>query len=194
MAERHPIVYDLDRWRRFRNLLLFPATICTLVAIFLTVLVPRRSEGASPWLIVAVSLYSLATSFWLRQRYSYLSLDGEILGAHVLGGRTRLPVSGIRRIRVAKLIGQLDRGDRRRFLPRPRRRWEDADALVIQVSEHEDMRPLRRVLGRRCVFDDEIIVPVGAAPRLRDAVTALMHHADPDRAAAPRRARRRRKR
>jgi hypothetical protein len=81
-------------------------------------------------------------------------------------------------------------------MPRGRaRRWQDTEALLLRLRQPDDGR-LRRILGRRCVFDDEVVLPL-ADP------TALLHEiesataprgeaASGPRQAAPRRSRRRR--
>ena len=192
MGERHPVLYELSRWQRFRTLLLFSATVAGMTALFLTVLRPA-STAAGQFLVMATALYSLAASFWLRQRFSYASFDGEELRVRMMFLKERRPVDELGRVKVMRLLGAFDRPERRRYQPRPRHRWVDAEALVLRLSA-DRARRLRRVLGRRNVFDDEVILPVSDADGLRAELQAALRRRPPAVPAASRRQRKRRRR
>ena len=72
-AARHPILYDVERWRKYRTWLLLPATVFALTAVFLTVLKPT-SGGAFGYAVIAACLYAVASSLWTRQHFTYLAL------------------------------------------------------------------------------------------------------------------------
>src|SRR4030088_1090849 len=75
-AARHPILYDVERWRKYRTWLLLPATVFALTGIFSSLLRPSTSGGASGYALVSAVLYAVATSLWTRQRFTYLVCDG----------------------------------------------------------------------------------------------------------------------
>jgi hypothetical protein len=192
MGARHPILYELRRWQRFRMLLLFSATIAILTSLFITLWRPAAAGAAGEFLVIATGLYSLAMSFWLRQRFSYASFDGERITVRMMFLRERLPVEDVRRLKVMRLLGAFEKPERRRYQPRPRHRWIDDDALVVRVAEERAQR-VRRVLGRRAVFDDEVILPVADAAGLGADVQAALRPS-PSPAHAGRRQRKRRRR
>jgi hypothetical protein len=163
---RHAILYDVERWRKNRTILLFPAMVFVLVTIFSSTL---RSNGSSTSLysIVGAFLFALAASFWTRQRFSYLSVDGDNLVVRVMAGRQRIPLSEVRRAKVARLASKFARPEKRRYLPRPRNRWLDTDAVIIRLdSDAEDLVRLARLVGARCLDGNDLVVPVVDPERL----------------------------
>ena len=156
---RHHILYDVERWRRARTWLLLPGTVCALTAILVTVLKPA-SGGALGYTVVAVALYTVATSLWSRQRFSYMACEGDRLVVRTLGSVRRLGGADIDRVRVMRLSAVFNRPDRRGLLPRPTDRWLATDAVAVRLRESADTRGLARMLGRRCVVDDLLLVPV----------------------------------
>ncbi|MFN2452578.1 MAG: hypothetical protein ABR541_09525 [Candidatus Dormibacteria bacterium] len=158
MGPRHRILYDVERWRRYRVLLLFPA-LALLVVIALDVRGGRPSSG-SLYPLAAAFLFSLLLSSWLRQHFGYLRVEGEDLVVHGLATRARVPLSSVRRARVMRLGGAFERPERKRHMPRPARRWAEKDALALRLGAGVDMRRLRRLVGPKCVMDDELVVPV----------------------------------
>lgn len=180
MGPRHRILYDVERWRRYRVLMLFPA-LALLVVIALDVH-GGRSPNASLTPVAAAFLLSLLLSSWLRQRFSYLRIEGEELVIHTLAAKARVPLSSVRRARVMRLGGAFERPERKRHMPRPARRWQDKDAITLRIGGGVDMRRLRRLIGPRCVMDDELVVPLadsrallselGGATRERAAAVA----------------------
>ncbi|GAC1340883.1 MAG: hypothetical protein NVSMB29_10460 [Candidatus Dormibacteria bacterium] len=158
MGPRHRILYDVERWRRYRVLLLFPA-LALLVVIALDSRSGRPANGSVSG-YGAAFLLSLLLSSWLRQRFSYLRIEGEDLVIHTLAAKARVPLSAVRRARVLRLTGAFERPERRRYMPRPARRWQDKEAVTLRIAAGVDMRRLRRLIGPKCVMDDELVVPV----------------------------------
>lgn len=194
MGERHPILYELNRWQRYRTLLLLSATVCVMTALFLTFLKPNSTAASSQFLVFAAAFYALAASFWLRQRFSYVTFDGEALRLRLMALRQELPIEDVRRVKVSRVLAAYDRPDRRRWLPRPRDRWHEAEALVLRVTDAR-AQAFRRVLGRRGVFDDELIIPIAGASTVGAAMeAALRRRGSPPPATRPGRSRKRRRR
>jgi hypothetical protein len=194
MSTRYQNLYVLDTWRRYGNLLLVVALGGFAATLILTL--QKKSDNATPWLIAAAVSLGFASSMWLRQRYSYAQLQGDRLLIRVYATRCRVDLADIRRARVGRLLGAMDKPDRRRYLPRgAARRWQDTEALLLRLRQPDDGR-LRRMLGRRCVFDDEVVLPLAnATALLREIEAALTPPRDTaagPRPAAPRRSRRRR--
>jgi hypothetical protein len=158
-AARHPILYDVERWRRYRTWLLLPATVFALTAVFLTVLKPT-SGGAFGYTLVATALFAIASSLWTRQRFTYLACEGDKLVIRTMAASRRLGATDIDRARVVRLGAVFHRPERRSRLPRPTERWLATEAISVRLLDGVDRRALTRVVGARCVVDDLLVVPV----------------------------------
>lgn len=170
MARRYPNLYDRDRWRRYGFALTVVAIIALAVGVALVAV--QGKQPAGNWLLLGALALGLATSFWLRQRFSYVRLDGQQLFLRVLLVTQRIDLAEVRRARVARLGAALERRPGGRPVRTPRR-WRDADALVLRLRHPDDGR-LRRMLGRRCVFEDEVVVPLGDAALLQREIEVAM--------------------
>ncbi len=191
MGPRHRILYDVERWRRYRVLLLFPALAFAVVAIIGSR--DGRSTGNSTLSgYAAAFLLSLLLSSWLRQRFSYLRIEGEELVIHTLAAKARVPLSAVRRMRVMRLGGVFDRPERKRYMPRPARRWQDKEAVTLRLGGDVDLRRLRRLIGPKCVLDDELVVPVVDSRALLAELGGATRQREVAAATAPRRRKRKR--
>lgn len=178
---RHAILYDVERWRKNRTILLLPGTVFLMVTIFSTTL---RSNGGSTsfYSLVGAFLYALAASFWTRQRFSYVAVDGDHLALRMMLSRQRIPLSDVRRGRVARLASKFSRPERKRLLPRPRERWLERDAVILRLDTAvQDLVKLSRLLGPRGLDGNDLILVV-ADP---DALLAEIEAARPAPAPAP---------
>jgi hypothetical protein len=158
-AARHPILYDVERWRKYRTWLLLPATVFALTGIFSSLLKPSTG-GASGYALVSAVLYAVATSLWTRQRFTYLVCEGDQLVIRTLGTTRRLGGADIERARLIRLSAVFNRPDRRRQLPRPTERWLATEAIALKLRDGVDLRALRRVVSPRGIVDDMLVVPV----------------------------------
>ena len=179
-AVRHPILYDVERWRRYRTWLLLPAMVFALTSVFITVLRPA-SAGAFGYAVVSAALLAIASSLWTRQRFTHLAREGDGLVIRSMAANRRLVAGDIERARVVRLSAVFNRPDRRRLLPRPAERWLATEAISIKLHDGVDTRALRRVLGPRCVIDETLVVPVVDSAGL---LAELLEHVCPPRPAA----------
>ncbi len=197
MSRRYKNLYVLDTWRRYGNWLIVLALVGLTITLIYTL--NKKADAGTPWLIVSAVCLGFSSSMWLRQRFSYVQLQGDRLLIRVYASSCRVELADIRRVRVGRLLGAMDKPDRRRYLPRGRaaeRRWHDREALLFRLRDPDNGR-LRRVLGRRCVFDDEVVLPLAdAGSLLREIETVISPRHDPvptgPRPVGPRRNRRRR--
>jgi hypothetical protein len=167
MPQRHPLLYDVERWRRWRLRLLLLATVCILPAL---VIGTKGSQGGliQFYLLLSAFLYALALVFWLRARFSWARLEGDALVIRVaLSGKQSIPVSEMRRARLARLRSFFDRPERQRALPRPHQAWLDREALNLRLDEDAiDLVRLRRLVGARCLVGRDLVLPVVDGPGL----------------------------
>jgi hypothetical protein len=188
---RHPILYDVERWRRYRTWLLLPATVFAMTSVFLTVLKPAAG-GAFGYALVSAALFAIASSLWTRQRFTFLVRDGDALVIRTMAASRRLRAADIERPKVVRLASVFHRPERRSLLPRPTDRWLATDAISMRLGDGVDRRALGRMIGSRCVVDDLLVVPVVDPGGLLDD---LLEHVCPPRpmaASGPRRRGRRR--
>jgi hypothetical protein len=162
MPERHPLLYDVERWRRWRLRLLLLATVCLLPGIIIG---PRSSSNGGLiqfYLLVSAFLYALALVFWLRARFSWAGVQDEGLVIRVaLSGRQTIPVSEMHRPRLSKLRSVFDRPEKQRALPRPYSHWLDREAFMVRLDEDAgDLVKLRRLVGPRCLIGRDLVLPV----------------------------------
>lgn len=172
-AARHPILYDVERWRRYRVWLLLPSAAFTVTAVLLGTLQPA-SRGAFGYSLVAACLAAIATSLWIRQRFTYLCRKEDQLVIRTMATTRRLSAVDIDRPRLIRLSAVYGRPDRRRKLPRPVDRWLAADAISIKLRDSVDVRALRRIVGPRCIVDGSLVVPLADAPGLLAEVTTFV--------------------
>jgi hypothetical protein len=158
-AARHPILYDVERWRKYRTWLLLPATVFAFTAAFLTILKPTAG-GAVGYAVVSACLFAVASSLWTRQRFTYLAREDDQLVIRSMASTRRLGNDDIDRARLIRLSAVFHRPERRRLLPRPAERWMATEAISVRLRDGADLRALRRVVGPRCVIDDLLVVPV----------------------------------
>jgi hypothetical protein len=162
-VRRHALLYDIERWRRFRLPLLVLGTACLAGVILAPVLHNGGSSGTSPLSFLGAGFYGLAFNFWLRVRYSYLAVEAEKgnLVVRRPGVTMRLPLSDVRRARVGRVSVIANRPERQRQLPRPQHRWLAEEALIVRLDiEATDLVKLRRVLGKSYVFESDLVAPV----------------------------------
>jgi hypothetical protein len=177
MPPRHPLLYDVERWRQWRFRLLGLAVVCFLPAI-LAAARPSQANSAitQVYSLIAAFLFALALMFYLRSRSSYMQVDGDDLVVKIaISGRQRIPLEEVRRVRLAKLRSVFDKPEMSRLRPRPYPKWQDREALVLHIdSDAVDLVKLRRMLGAKCVLGRDVIVPVVDGPGLLKAIEAVI--------------------
>jgi hypothetical protein len=192
-VRRHAILYDIDRWRRYRLPLFLTAT----AFLFATLLAPAFNHGkaggtwSAPLSFAGAALYGFAFNFWLRQRFSSLAVEDEALVVRRTGMKQRIPLIDVKRARVARISATANKPERRRVLPRPAARWLETEALTLRIElEESDLVKLRRLLGRYYLFENDLVVPVTDPAGLLREIEEAMPKPDPGPAPARRRRRR----
>jgi len=167
MPQRHPLLYDVERWRHWRLRLLLLAAVCLLPAV---VIGTKGSQGGliQFYMLVSAFLFALAFAFWLKARFSWARVEDDALVIRVaLSGKQRIPLEQMRRAKLARLRSVFDRPEKQRLLPRPRERWLDTETLLVRLDEEGiDLVRLRRLLGARCLIGRELVLPVVGGPQL----------------------------
>jgi len=191
MRIRHANLYDVERWRRNRTILLLPATVFGLVTLFTSTLRGAAGSGTQFYSLVSAFLYAGAAALWTRRRLSYLGVEGDQLLVRVMFNRVRIPLTEVRQVRVAKLRSKFGKPERRRVLPRPKDRWLEREALIVRLeAEPRALIKLTRLLGARCLDGRDLVVPVANPRDLAAEIEAARPAPEP--VAPARRGRRRR--
>ncbi|HYA00932.1 MAG TPA: hypothetical protein VEK76_11355 [Candidatus Binatia bacterium] len=173
MPERHPNLYDRDRWRRYGYALAFAGIVLMGGGLAIDGFQRTTDQPGILWVVLGTASVGLATSFWLRQRYSYVQLLDQQLEFRVLLVSQRIDLAEIRRARVGRLGSALEKLGGGRQAIRTPSRWQDIEALILRLRQPDDGR-LRRLLSRRCVFEDEVVVPVADAAGLQRGIEAAL--------------------
>jgi hypothetical protein len=195
LVRRHAILYDIDRWRRFRLPLLLLATGFLLATLLEPVLSHGKGGGGggstAPLSFAGAALYGFAFNFWLRQRFSTLAVEGDTLVVRRTGMSHRIPLTEVRRARVARISATVNKPERRRVLPRPVAKWLETEALTLRLDTPADqLVKLRRLLGKQFLFENDLVVPVADAEGLLREIEEGRPRSEPA-PGAPRRRRRR---
>jgi hypothetical protein len=107
------------------------------------------------------------------------------------GMSQRIPLTDVKRARVARIAATANKPERRRILPRPAERWLETEALTLRLDvPAEQLVRLRRLLGRYYVFENDLVVPVTDPDGLLRDIEEAMPKPDPGTAPARRRRRR----
>jgi hypothetical protein len=167
MPQRHPLLYDVERWRRWRLRLLLLGALCLLPAV----VIGTRGSNAGLiqfYMLLSAFLFALAFAFWLRARFSWARVEDDALVVRVaLSGKRSIPLAEMRRAKLTKLRAVFDRPEKQRALPRPHQNWLDREALIIRLDEEAiDLVRLRRLLGARCLVGRDLVLPVVDGPGL----------------------------
>src|SRR5581483_5877022 len=99
MPQRHPLLYDVERWRQWRFRLLGLAVVCFLPTILAGVNPSQAKNIASItqiYSLLAAFILALALMFYLRSRGSWMQVDGDDLVVKLaISGRQRIPLAEI---------------------------------------------------------------------------------------------------
>lgn len=183
---RHPILYDLVRWRRYRLWLAVLAVGCYAAAIALNQVQPQGALWNAVSLAGTLCISALV-ALWLRSRFSYLRVDGDSLIIRLMLVRLTLRADAVHSVQVTPM----GRFAGRRRMTRSLQRWADVPAFIIRTREASGAAArLARSAGRRFVWNNDLVFPVQAAPALAERVRADVLGVDP---AAPHRPKRKRR-
>lgn len=167
MPQRHPLLYELERWRRWRWRLILLGVLCLAPGVIIGT---RGANGGliQFYMLLSAFLFALAFAFWIRSRFSWARVEDDDLVLRVaLSGKQRIPLAEMRRAKMTRLRSVFDRPEKLRTLPRPHARWLDQEALLVRLDEDAiDLVRLRRLLGARCLVGRELVLPVVDGPRL----------------------------
>src|SRR5437899_9752107 len=109
MPQRHPLLYDVERWRHWRLRLLVLGAVCLMPAILVGTKGPN-SGLIQFYMLLSAFILALAFAFWLRARFSWARVEDDVLMIRVaLSGKQRIPLAEMRRAKLTRLGSVFDR-------------------------------------------------------------------------------------
>jgi len=176
----------MEIWRRTRVILIYAALVM-LVGEGITVF--GGHKFAPSYVAVAVLLLALAAAIYWRQRTHYVEVGQDGLLLHTPFRSEALPYEALRQSRCQPLRVFFDAPTRRDLLTGGLRRFAGTQACIVRAElSHEELLQAGRLLGRRTVLDQDLIMLVEHAEALDRALQTRIRRRPPTAAAkAPRR-------
>jgi len=186
VGARHRVLASVEVWRRTRVILIYAALVM-LVGEGITVFGGHRF--APSYLAVALLLLVLAAAIYWRQRTHYVELSPDRLLLHSGFRSAALPYEVLRQSRCQPLRVFFDAPNRRELLTGGLKRFAGTPACIVRAElSHEELLKIGRLLGRRTVLDQDLILLVEHAEALERALQARIRRRPPVAATkAPRR-------
>ncbi|HUY60969.1 MAG TPA: hypothetical protein VMW49_03745, partial [Candidatus Dormibacteraeota bacterium] len=140
---------------------------------------------------LGVLLLGVAGYFYWRKQTHYAEATPQALMVRAGRRRCPIPYERVRRARTQPVHVFFDSPSRRALLKGPLRRYSDDPACVVRLDEDPELLALaRRVLGKRVVLDQDILLAVEHADELTQALQPAIRRRPPAPAARPGRRRR----
>ncbi len=191
-ARRHRQLFDAEQWRRNRLWMLYPGVLFLGVGVAGLFIDPPRTRASTfEFIFLGALLLCVAGYFyWRRQtRYATAAADALVLRA----GRRRcaIPYERVRWARTQAVHVLFDSPSRRGLLQGPLRRYSNQPACVVRLDpDPELLAGVRRVLGKRAVVEQDVLLAVELADGLTQALQPAIRRRPPAPAARPGRRRR----
>ncbi len=186
VGARHRVLASLEIWRRTRVILIYAALVM-LVGEGITVF--GGHKFAPSYLAVAVLLLALAAAIYWRQRAHYVEVGQDGLLMHTTFRSEAIPYEALRQSRCQPLRVFFEAPTRRDLLTSGLRRFASTPACIVRAElSHDELLKVGRLLGRRTVLDQDLIMLVEHAEALDRALETRIRRRPPTAAAkTPRR-------
>ncbi len=179
---------SVELWRRTRVVLIYVALVI-LVGEGIVV-VEHHQFQPSYLVLAALALVMVGAIFW-RQRHHYVELGDDALLLRSNLKTARIPYAQLRQSRCQTLRQFFDAPTRRELLTGGLRRYAETPICVVRVEmDAPALLGLGRLLGRRTVLDQDLVLIVQDAEGLDRGLQARIRKRPP--APAAHAARRRR--
>ncbi|MHB1524796.1 MAG: hypothetical protein ACYCZN_00700 [Candidatus Dormibacteria bacterium] len=180
---RHRVLASMEIWRRTRVILIYMAVVM-LVGEGITVF--GGHKFAPSYLAVAILLLALAAGVYLRQRTHYVEVGPDGLVLHSMFRSEALPYDALRQSRCQPLRVFFEAPTRRELLTGGLKRFAGRPACIVRAERsHDELLKVGRVLGRRTVLDQDLIMLVERAEALDRALQSRIRRRPPTASAKP---------
>lgn len=187
VGTRYPVIASYELWRRMRYMLLY----CTVVVLVGEGIAVFGRSGLQPsYLVVAVLFVIIGVVLYIRTRLHYVELGSEGLLLRTPMKLRQLPYADVRQSRSQQMQAYFEAPNRRELFSGSLRRYGGQPICVVRVNtDHELLLQLGRLLGRRTVLDQDLILVVRGADGLDRALHTRIRRRPPAPAARPTRRR-----
>jgi len=187
IGERHKVLASVEFWRRTRLILIYMAFVM-LVGEGITVV---KGHVFSPsYVALAAFLVLLAAAIYWRQRTHYVEVGPEALLIRSGFKSEAILYENLRQSRCQPLRQFFDAPSRRDLFTGGIRRFSSSPICVVRVEmDQAELLRIGRMLGRRTVLDQDLLLLVQGAADLDHALQSKIRRRPP--AASSRSSRRR---
>lgn len=177
VGTRYTVVASYELWRRMRYMLLY-CTVVVLVGEGITVF---GGAGLEPsYLVVAALFVVIGVALYLRKRLHYVELGNDGLLLRTPLKLRQLPYADIRQSRSQQMRAYFEAPNRRELFSGSLRRYGAQAICVIRVdTDHDLLLQLGRLMGRRTVLDQDLILVVQGADGLDRALHTRIRRRPP---------------
>ncbi len=184
---RHKVLVSVEFWRRTRLILLYMAFVM-LVGEGITVV---KGHVFSPsYVVLAAFLVLLAAAIYWRQRTHYVEVGPEGLVIRSGFKSETISYQNLRQSRCQPLRQFFDAPSRRDLFTGGLRRFSSSPICVVRVElDQAELLRLGKLLGRRTVLDQDLLLLVQGAASLDLALQARIRKRPPTASSRPSRRR-----
>ena len=174
---RHRVLASMELWRRTRVILIYAAMVM-LVGEGITAI--GGHKFAPSYLVVALLLLALTAGIYVRQRTHYVAVGPDGLVLHSAFRSEALPYAALRQSRCQPLRVFFEAPTRRELLTGGLKRFASSPACIVRAEQsHDELLRAGRVLGRRTVLDQDLIMLVERAEALDRALQTRIRRRPP---------------
>jgi hypothetical protein len=155
---RYRVMSSVELWHRTRVILIYVGMV---ILVGEGIVVLEHHEFQPSYLAVAVIVLLMAGLIFWRQRHHYVELGPDALVLRSNFRTAGIPYSQIRQSRCSTLRQFFDTPTRRELLTGGLRRYAASSVCIVRVDmEPSQLLSLGRMLGRRTVLDQDLILIV----------------------------------
>ena len=168
----HQLLTFRALWRRTQTMFFYGAAVM-LIGVVVTLFGNHKVDFE--FLTLGVVLLVLALGFHFGSRRHYVQATAEGLLIHGLVSHQLIAFDDIRQVRTQQLQVIFSAPSRKGFLVRSLRQFEGTPACLVRLRlAPEQVAGMRKVVGRGCVIDQDLILLVAEAPSLERALEARL--------------------
>lgn len=174
---RHRLLLTIETWRRTRIFLIYMVVMMVAAELVTSVELHRLDPV---YLVAALILLGLLGGVYWRQRAHYVELGAEGLLLRSDFRSAELPYRELRQARCQSVRVFMDSSSRRDLLRGGLRRYADNSVCILRVDrEPEEVARLGRLVGRRTVSGQDVVLLVERAEDLERALQTRIRRRPP---------------
>lgn len=185
---RHRVTSSVELWRRTRVILIYVALV---ILVGEGIILVEHHLFQPSYVVVAVAVLLMAGLIFWRQRHHYVALGPDGLVVRSNFRTSQIPYSQVRQSRCQPLRQFFEAPTRRELLTGSLRRYAASPVCIVRVEmEPSELLTFGRMLGRRTVLDQDLILIVQDPEQLDRGLQLRIRRRPPAPAVRPTRRRR----